>query len=147
MTQAGTPIMNQTEQAAATLRVGDGNIRVLVADRNAHYRETIRRVLDRYGNCAVVAEACTLTEAATRAMEGSPDLVLLDYGLVAHERVARLRKLAQAFPELRVVVLLDEDSPDYRRAVQDRWGYLCVAKDRVEEHLAWIIADIRPAAR
>jgi DNA-binding NarL/FixJ family response regulator len=140
------PIMNHTEQASATLRVGD-RIQVLVADRNAHYRETIRRVLDRYANSSVVAEACTLIEAATRAMERSPDLVLLDFDLVAHEKVARLRKLAQTFPDLRVVVLLDEDSPDYRRAVQDRWGYLCVAKDRVEEHLAWIIADIKPVAR
>ena len=146
MTQTGVPTMNHTEQASATLRVGD-KIQVLVADRNAHYRETIRRVLDRYANCSVVAEACTLTEAATRATERSPDLVLLDFDLVAHEKVARLRKLAQTFPDLRVVVLLDEDSPDYRRAVQDRWGYLCVAKDRVEEHLAWIIADIKPVAR
>ena len=147
MTETGTAIMNHTEQASAILNVSDGQIRVLVADRNAHYRETIRRVLNRYDNCSVVGEACTLTEAATRAMERRPDLVLLDFDLVAHERVARLRKLAQTFPDLRVVVLLDEDSPDYRRAVQDRWGYLCVAKDRVEEHLAWIIADIKPVAR
>lgn len=145
MTQAGIAIMSRTKQPPATLRLGDGSIRVLVADRNAHYRETIRRVLHRYDNCTVVGEAGTLQEAASLAMERDPDLVLLDFDLVARQKPARLRRLAQTFPDLRVVVLLAEDSPDYRQAVQERWGYLCVAKDRVEEHLAWIIADIKPA--
>ncbi len=124
---------------------GTGEVRVLVADRNAHYRETIRRVLDRYGSCEVVGEAATFSEAVAITSVRQPDLVLLDFDLVAREKVGRVRKEANRFPDLRVVVLLSDYSQDYREAVQVRWGYLCVAKDRVEEHLAWIIGDVKPA--
>ncbi len=136
--------MDQMTQAPARPGGGDDGIRILVADRSAHYRETIRRVLDGYDNCTIVGEASNLAEAVVLATEAHPDLVLLDFDLVANEKVARVKKLAETFPDLRVVVLLTDYSPDYRQAVQVRWGYLCLAKDRVEEHLAWIIADIKP---
>ena len=135
--------MNVIEQPPVLGR-GEERISVLVADKNAHYRETIRRVLDRHDNCTVVGEASTLSGAAALVAEKSPDLVLLDFDLVANEKVGRVRRLADAFPDLHVVVLLNDYSPDYRQAVQVRWGYLCVAKDRAEEHLAWIIGSMKP---
>ncbi|HEU4760168.1 MAG TPA: hypothetical protein VFT91_09345 [Dehalococcoidia bacterium] len=137
--------MRTKEESPATRWGGGAVVRVLVADKNAHYRETIRRVLDRYGSCEVVGEAATFSEAVASAASQSPDLVLLDFDLVAREKVGRVRKVAGRFPDLRVVVLLSDYSQDYRDAVQVRWGYLCVAKDRVEEHLAWIVGDVRPA--
>ncbi len=124
---------------------GDGAMHVLIADKNAHYRETLRQVLNRYGKCEVVGEASTFSEAAALATEKSPDLVLLDFDIVAREKVGRVRKVADRFPDLRVVVLLSDYSADYREAVQVRWGYLCVAKDQVEEHLAWILGEVKPA--
>ncbi len=43
--QTGFTTMDQITQAPARLGDGDEGIRILVADRSAHYRETIRRVL------------------------------------------------------------------------------------------------------
>jgi DNA-binding NarL/FixJ family response regulator len=120
-------------------------MRVLIADKSAHYRETLRRVLAEHGQCACVGEASTLPEAVSLATTTDPDMVLLDFDLVANESAARLRKLAQAFPSLQVVVLLADYSEDYRRAVRERWGYWCVAKDRIEEHLARLLSNPRPA--
>ncbi|MEE8369768.1 MAG: hypothetical protein V3S00_03245 [Dehalococcoidia bacterium] len=119
-------------------------IRVLVADRSAPFRDAIRRVLDVYPGCTPIGEAADLTEAATLALESRPDLALLDFDLVANDEADQMRRLTEGSLSLRVVVLLSEYSDDYRVAVQLRWGYMCMAKDRLEEHLARILGDIKP---
>ncbi len=123
-----------------------GKIRVLIADKSAHYRETLRRVLDQYPRCKLVGEAGTLNEAVSLATAADPDMVLLDFDLVVKQSAARLRRIVQSFPALQVVVLLADYSEDYQRAVRERWGYWCVAKDQVEEHLGRLIAGVRLAS-
>ena len=56
---------------------------------------------------------------------------------------ARLRAIADSLPGLTVIVLLSEDSPGYRRAIADRWGYACVAKDRAESELLQVLPSVR----
>ena len=119
-------------------------IRVLVADRSAPFRDAIRRVLDDYPGCTLVGEAAALREAAALALERQPDLALLDFDLVANDEADQMRRLTEGSPGLRVIVLLTEYSDDYRVAVQLRWGYMCMAKDRLEEHLTCILDDIKP---
>jgi chemotaxis response regulator CheB len=127
-----------------TARAGEEvRIRILIADRSAHYRETVRRVVGRYGNCKVVGEASSLPEAVSKARGENPDVVLLEFDLVAHEKADRLRRLSRSFSHLKVIIMLTDDSWDYRQAVHDRWGYESAAKDRVEEHLAWILGDVK----
>jgi DNA-binding NarL/FixJ family response regulator len=92
-----------------------------------------------------VGEAATLAEAVLLATEADPNIVLLDFDLVVNESAARLRRLAQSFPSLQVIVLLADYSDEYRQAVRDRWGYQCVAKDRVEEQLGRLVAFGKPA--
>lgn len=124
-----------------------GRIRVLIADKSAHYRETLRRVLAQYAHCQLVGEAATLNQAASLASATAADMVLLDFDLVAKQSASRLRRLAQSFPSLQVVILLADYTEEYRRAVKERWGYWCVAKDRIEEHLAQLLAGPKLDAR
>ena len=114
-------------------------LRVLIADKCAHFRETVRRVLSQQPEALVVGEAETLLDAARQATARDPDIVLLDIELVMNEDPARLRRLAEAFPYLQVVVMLNEDSADYRAAVGERWGYSCIVKEQAEEDLASIV--------
>ena len=116
-------------------------MRVLIADRNAHYRETLRRVLCHHPQCSVVGEAATLTEAVRLARRTDPDVALLDFDLVINQSAARLRRLADAFPRLDVIVLLSEYSEDYREAVRKRWGYTCIAKEQAGEHLDRLMSE------
>lgn len=116
-------------------------LRVLVADRSPHFRETLRRVITHHPRCKVVGEAATLLNAARVATNGDPHIVLLDVDLVLNESPARLRRLADAFPHLRIIVMLNEESLQYRRAVAERWGYVCVVKDQAEVDLDRILGS------
>lgn len=115
-------------------------LRVFIADKSDHMRETVRRVLAQHRACVVVGEAATMLEAVRLARAGDADIALLDVDLALKEPAPRLRRLAESFPRLHVVVMLNEDSADYRAAVLDRWGYSCVAKDKAETDLPRLLS-------
>src|SRR3990172_12020154 len=121
-------------------------LRVLIADRSPHFRETLRRVLADYLSCVVVGEAGTLPEAVRQARSSRPAVALLDVDLVIGQPPTTLRRVADSFPGLQVLVMLNEDSADYRRAIAERWGYACIVKDEAENELARVISGIRPVA-
>ena len=120
-------------------------LRVLIADKSAHMRETVRRVLVQHRDCTVVGEAETLLEAVRIARAANANIALLDIDLALKETAARLRRLAEGFPRLHVVVMLNEDSADYRSAVAERWGYSCIAKDKAEADLARLLRKTQRA--
>jgi DNA-binding NarL/FixJ family response regulator len=105
----------------------------------------MRRVLAQHQDCAVVGEAETMLEAVRLARHSKADIALLDIDIALKEPAPRLRRLADSFPQLHVVVMLNEDSEDYRAAVLERWGYSCVAKDKAELDLKRLLSARRRA--
>jgi DNA-binding NarL/FixJ family response regulator len=120
--------------------------RVIVADASWHFRETLRRVLEEHLGCTVAGEAGSLAQAVKLARSLRPDVVLLDIDLVLGQPRSRLRRIADAFPNLQIIVMLNGESRYYRLAVAERWGYRCIVKDQADYELARIIAGIRPVA-
>ena len=118
-------------------------IRVLVSDKNAHFRETIRRVLARLGRCVVSGEASTIAEVISQVTSSRIDLLLLDVDMVTRDRLAELKRLAERLPELKVAVLLSDDTPEYREAVQLHGGHYSVAKDGLEDQLPPVLNSVR----
>ncbi len=125
--------------------ISEQRLRVLIADKSAHMRETVRRVLAQHGGCVVVGVAETMLEAVRIARGSNADIALLDIDLALKESAPRLRRLADSFPHLHVVVMLNEDSDDYRAAVAERWGYSCIAKDKAETDLPRLLGSRRRA--
>lgn len=117
-------------------------LRILVADKNAHFRETVRRVLARIGRCAVCGEAATIAEVIHQVTTSSVDLLLLDVDMVTQDRLADLNRLAKRLPELKVAVLLSDDTPEYRAAIRRHGDHFCVAKDSLEEHLPPVLRSV-----
>ncbi len=117
-------------------------IQVLVADKSAHFRETVRRVLARLGRCVVSGEASTISEVITQVTGSSIDLLLLDVEMVTSDRLAELKRLATRLPDLKVAVLLSNDTPEYRQAVQHHGGHFSVAKDSLEEQLPPVLKSV-----
>jgi DNA-binding NarL/FixJ family response regulator len=108
---------------------------VVIADRSAHVRETLRRVLAQSGDPRPVSEAATFPDALRSVRSTGARLVLLDVELVMNQPAARLRRIADRFPGLKVIVLLNEDLPEYRQAIAERWGYRCIGKEHAESEL------------
>jgi DNA-binding NarL/FixJ family response regulator len=115
---------------------------VLVADKNVHFRETIRRVLARLRQCVVCGEASTIAEVISQVTASRVDLVLLDVDMVTQDRLAELKRLARRLPEIKVAVLLSDDAPEYRQAVQLHGGHFCVAKDSLEDQLPSVLKSV-----
>ncbi len=120
-------------------------LRVLVADKNAHFRETIRRVLARVGRCTISGEASTVAAVISRVAGSRIDLVLLDVDMVTRDRLVELKRLAEELPELKVAVLLSVDGPEYRQAVQKHGGHFSIAKDSLEEQLPPVLESVLAA--
>ena len=118
-------------------------IHVLVADKNAHFRETIRRVLTRLGQCVVSGEASTIADVISKVTSSRIDLLLLDVDMVTSDRLAELKRLAERLPDLKVAVLLSDDGPEYREAVQLHGGHYSVAKDGLEDQLPLVLDSVR----
>jgi len=117
-------------------------LRVLVADKNAHFRETVRRVLARLGRCVASGEASTIAEVIALVTRSPIDLVLLDVEMVTQDRLAELKRLAKRLPDLRVAVLLTDDTPEYRQAVLVHGGHFSVAKANLEEQLPAVLNSV-----
>ncbi len=117
-------------------------LRVLVADKNAHFRETVRRVLARIGRCAVCGEAATIAEVIQGVTTSPVDLLLLDIDMVTQDRLAELNRLAKRLPHVKVAVLLSDDTPEYRQAVRRHGDHFCVAKDSLEEQLPPVLKSV-----
>lgn len=134
---------NMKAHAAPTIK---SPTTVVVADRSDNFRETLRRVLHRMSGTLTICEASSLPDALHLVRRTGARVVLLDVDLAMNQPAGRLRRIAGAFPDLKVIVLLNEDLPGYRHAISERWGYACVAKERVESELPPLMADV-PARR
>ncbi len=89
------------------------NIKILIADDHALFREGIKAVLGAYSDLQVVGEAADGQEAIEEAKRLQPDIVLMDIampGLGGLEATLELKKL---FPKLKILVLTQYDNREY----------------------------------
>lgn len=111
---------------------GGDTIRIVVADDHAVVREGVRRVLDDEPGFSVVGEASTGREVLRVIEESDPDVVLLDLGLPDIGGLEIVRRLRQAGPDPRLLILSMHDEKEYvvRAASAGVDGYLL--KDEAE---------------
>src|SRR5256885_3670110 len=88
-------------------------IRVLVADDQRLIREGIASLLDIQPGLSVVGIACDGREAVTRAIELTPDVVLMDVRMPSLDGVAATAELLRAVPGCRVLMLTTFDDEEY----------------------------------
>ena len=80
-------------------------VTILVADDHPVVRQGLRTFLATQEDLDVVGEAATCTEAAERAAELRPDVVLLDLVMPGGDGIEAARKIRAASPASKVIVL------------------------------------------
>jgi two-component system, NarL family, response regulator LiaR len=91
--------------------VGDGPLRVVIADDDPLARRVVRDALQQAG-FSVVADAANGREAVELALHYRPDLVLMDIVMPELDGIAAARLLGQQAPEVRVVILSMSDDDE-----------------------------------
>jgi DNA-binding NarL/FixJ family response regulator len=123
-------------------RASDETVRLLLADDHTMLRESLRRTMEAEG-LTVVGEAGDGEEAARRAAELQPDVVLMDVSMPVLDGVEATRLITEQTPGVAVVMLtMHADADVVARAIRaGAVGYL--VKDCTTEQL---VTTIRQAA-
>jgi DNA-binding NarL/FixJ family response regulator len=93
--------------------VGQGPLRVLLADDHAIVRKGIREFLEEDGEVAVVAEASDGAEAVRLAGETRPAVAVLDVQMPRVSGIEATRQIKADYPEIRVLILTAYDDDPY----------------------------------
>lgn len=88
------------------------SVRVLVVEDFVPFREFICSTLRKRPNLRVICEVSDGQEAVQKAEELKPDLILLDIGLPALGGFAAGRQILKLTPEVKIIFVSQESSPD-----------------------------------
>ena len=118
--------------------------RILLADDHAVVRQGFKMLLDAQPDMEIVGEACNGREAAEKAEELRPDVVVMDVAMPELNGIEATRRLAASVPRTRVIALsMHKDSVYVREILRaGARGYLL--KDSGAEDL---VSAIRAVAR
>jgi DNA-binding NarL/FixJ family response regulator len=101
---------------------------VLIVDDHPRFRRTARRALECDG-WTVVGEAEDGTRGLAEAQRLAPDLVLLDVGLPDVSGLVVAQRLAEAAPDVAVILVSTQDAGDFAQlaAAHGARGFLAKA--------------------
>jgi DNA-binding NarL/FixJ family response regulator len=80
-------------------------IRVVIADDHSVVRAGLEQLLDNAADLELAGTAATGAEAVEVALAQRPDVILMDLSMPGMDGIAATRQLADAAPDVRVVVL------------------------------------------
>ncbi|MFZ5852591.1 MAG: response regulator [Actinomycetota bacterium] len=121
---------------AKTTRVG-------LCDDHALVRGGLRRILDDEPDLQVVGEAGTAAEAVRLATEARPDVLVMDIGLPGVNGLEGARRVVQASPGTRVLMLTVHDDVAYLRQAFEAGAHGYLLKEAADVDL---VAAVRAVA-
>ena len=122
-------------------------IRVLIVDDHAVVRSGLRRLLDAEPDIETVGEAPNADRAVFEAIEGKPDVVLMDLVMPEKGGIEGMPAVLQAVPEARVLVLSMQDDPRYVRAAFEAGASGYVLKEAADTEVVSAIRAVSAGER
>ncbi len=87
-------------------------IRVMLVDDHVFWRRGVQQIIDAEADMSVIAEASDGQEAIARALAANPDIILMDVNMPTVNGVEATRSIAEALPEVRIVMLTVSDTDE-----------------------------------
>jgi two-component system NarL family response regulator len=120
-------VTDQPESRIAALPPVEGDpIRVLIVDDHALFRRGLEMVLEQEPDIEVVGEASDGAEALTKAVDSTPDIVLLDVRMPKRGGIDACTAIKDAVPSAKIIMLTisDEEADLYDAIKAGAMGYL-----------------------
>jgi DNA-binding NarL/FixJ family response regulator len=118
------------------------SIRVMVVDDHPIVRQGVRSLLSNYADFQVVGEADNGASALERIAAIAPDVVLLDIRMPGETGIDIIRRLRQAMPEAKVLMLTSFDDDEYVAGALRAGAHAYVLKNVSDETLASAIRAV-----
>ncbi|WP_027007541.1 response regulator transcription factor [Conexibacter woesei] len=122
-------------------------IRVLIAEDQAMVRGALASLLQLEGDLEVVAEVARGDEVLTATRDAAPDVALLDIEMPGGDGLTAAGQLADALPDVRVVILTTFGRPGYLRRAMESGARGFVLKDAPASELATAIRRVMAGER
>ena len=117
-------------------------IRILLADDHTLFRQGVRTLLNSEPDMEVVGEASNGGDAADRAMETRPDVILMDISMPGPSSFEATRQIRRNRPETKVLFLTMYDDEDYLVEGMEVGASGYVLKDSPMNQLVGAIRDV-----
>jgi DNA-binding NarL/FixJ family response regulator len=130
----------------ALREAADRGIRVLIADDDRRFRDSLRDLIDRQPELSVVGAAADGLEAIELAEELVPDAVVIDLHMPLLDGVSAAARLRRDHPNVCLIALTGDDAPELHRAVREAGADEVLLKSELVGVLIERIAQARAAS-
>ncbi|MEO5953376.1 MAG: response regulator transcription factor [Chloroflexia bacterium] len=124
------------------LRQPGGNIKLLIVDDHALYRQGLRAMFELEPDVEVIGEAADGSEALDKVEAIHPDIVLMDVNMPGMDGMQATRKLADAYPGILIIMLTMFKGEEHLREARRAGASAYVLKDAGSEMLLNTIRDV-----
>ncbi len=107
----------------------------MLAESNPLYRQTIAEVLSRIKGIELIDKVGTGWEVVQLAAQLKPDLILMDFNLPGLNGLEATRSIKQQFPQVYIVILIDEENEQYINAVKQSGAWAHLTKSQLVQDL------------
>ena len=123
----------------------DGGVRVLLADDDEDFLESLRELIEAQRELSVVATATNGLSAIELVDEVAPDAVVLDLHMPLLDGVSAAARLRRDHPSVCLIALTGDEEPALHRAVRDAGADEVLLKTQLVEGLIERLSTLRPA--
>jgi DNA-binding NarL/FixJ family response regulator len=115
--------------------VPSGRIRVMIVDDYGAWRSAIHSILKSQPDLQVIAEALDGVEAVEKAVQTSPDIILMDIGLPGLNGIEAARRIRHVSPASKILFFSEYRSPDIAQEALRTGGSGYVVKSAAGKEL------------
>jgi DNA-binding NarL/FixJ family response regulator len=127
--------------------VGEGDrIRVLLADDDSLFLESLRPLVEGQGELTVVATAENGLDAIERVEELRPDALVIDLHMPLIDGVTTLAHLRRDNPTLCLIALTGDHDPELHKAAEEAGADAVLLKDELLDTLLKRLSEVRSSS-